>query len=146
MNPILSICTDVLKLKAHKRIKPIDLQGKSRAALQAEAKAHWKPKIMATGGVNTHYNGDRSVVCLTDEPEGLFDEDFMVMTNYEQVFGFTMINEEDEEIQVEPISEMRALYDSAYPRTPVTLADGSTYIPPLLMGIPLGYDMSHLTV
>ena len=188
---IISICTDVAALKEHDSIKIVD--DESPAA---------RNKILSTGGTNIFYNGNSSIVCLTglEGLEALADLDYVVITSYEEIFGYkrqasdengllweeaytvtpapyikytdnyvdtgeidelespiyvndpteeTITPEPYEQIDptmelIAPIAEMKALYDSIYTRTPVT-TDLGTYTPPALMGIPGGYDISHLS-
>ena len=141
---IISICTDVAALKEHDSIKIVNDESPAARA-----------KILGTGGTNIFYNGNSSIVCLTglEGLEVLADLDYVVITSYEEIFGYTHtethIDEESAEeveelITIYPISEMKALYDSIYTRTPVT-TDLGTYTPPALMGIPGGYDISHLS-
>ena len=133
----VSICTDVAALKEHPLIKMVD--GEIPLA---------RSRIMNTGGTNIHYNGNYSVCCLSgvDGLEELAELDCITVTNYEEIFGYSVseiIDDVETIITVLPIPEMRALYDLAYPRTPIQIEE-STYTPPALMGISGGYDISHL--
>ena len=137
---ILSICTDMALLR-------------SRPELDDEVKG----KILNVGGTNIFYSSNnQSMVCLSGIAglESLAELPEVTLTDYEAVFGFTQALIIDDDPQYdedgEPIMEvvpfdpvMRLLYDTVYPRTPITI-DGETYTPPLLVGIPGGYKTDHL--
>jgi len=138
---VLSICTDLETFRA-------------REELTEEARG----KILNTGGTNIHYNGNQSMVHLSGLAglEELAALPEITITSLEEIFGFTrhlVIDEEpqyDEEgdpimENVSLVPEMRLLYDTVYPRDPI-IVDGETYTPPLLIGIPGGYNTDHLTL
>jgi hypothetical protein len=136
---MLSICQDVALLKEHALIK-----------VNGEDTPLTRSIILGTGGTNTFYNGNSSIVGLSGL--GGLDEfialDCITITSYEEIFGYRTVevSEEGVEYIVETpaVPEMRTLYDSIYTRTPIVTEDG-TYTPPALMGISGGYNTSHLT-
>lgn len=136
----LSICTDVAALKEHALIK---IDGEDTPLTRAI--------IMNTGGTNTFYNGNSSIVGLSglDGLDEFIELDYITTTSYEEVFGYrtTVVDDEgvEQAVEIPAVPEMKALYDSIYTRTPIVTEFG-TYTPPALMGISGGYDTSHLLI
>lgn len=92
---IVSLCTDVAQLREHPAIKPGDDEVTPARGL-----------ILATGGTNIHYKENTSVVALTglDGLEELADLDYVVITSYEEIFGYyaQSVSEDGELLWEEP--------------------------------------------
>ena len=135
---IISLCTDLAKLKENPNIKPVD----GEAPLPAS-------EIHNTGGTNIFYTDNTSVCGLTslNGLDFLLELDYIVITSYEEIFGYyEQSSVTGERVLVPAIPAMTALYDQIYPRTPVSLPDGEVYTPPILMGVAAGYDTSNLDI
>ena len=91
----ISICTDVAQLKEHPAIKTVD-----------DEITPARGKILATGGTNIHYKANTSIVALTglDGLEALAELDYVVITSYEEIFGYykQSVSEEGELLWQEP--------------------------------------------
>ena len=92
---IISLCTDVAQLKDHPAIKTVD-----------DEITPARGKILGTGGTNIHYKANTSVVALTglDGLEALAELDYVVITSYEEIFGYYQqsVSEEGELLWQEP--------------------------------------------
>ena len=92
---IISLCTDLAKLKDHPAIKTV-----------GDEITPARGKILATGGTNIHYKANTSVVALTglDGLEALVELDYVVITSYEEIFGYykQSVSEDGELLWQEP--------------------------------------------
>tara|TARA_R110002074_G_scaffold113121_2_gene241675 strand:+ start:1599 stop:2186 length:588 start_codon:yes stop_codon:yes gene_type:complete len=92
---IISLCTDLAKLKENPNIKPVDGEEPLPAS-----------EIHNTGGTNIFYT-DNTTVCGLTSLNGLdflLELDYVVITSYEEIFGYykQSVSEEGELLWQEP--------------------------------------------